>query len=64
MSNEELYEDEEYIYAVCKNPQYEDFYRKKNSTIWHTSKIDAIGEVNISFDKKRYITCLKIIRIT
>lgn len=52
------------IYAVCKNPQYEDFYRKKNSTIWHTSKIDAIGEVNISFDKKRYITCLKIIRIT
>lgn len=59
MSNEELYEDEEYIYAVCKNPQYEDFYRKKNSTIWNTSKIDAIGEVNISFDKKKIYNLFK-----
>lgn len=52
----ELYEDEEYIRAICRIPGYEDFYKekdKRNAKIWHTSKIDEIGEVNISFDRKK-----------
>lgn len=56
MSNDEFYEDEEYIYAICHNPQYNDFYKEKGNRqnkIWWTSKIDCIGELNISFDRKK-----------
>lgn len=52
----EFYEDEEYIRAICRVPGYEDFYKekdKRDAKIWHTSKMDVIGQVNISFDRKK-----------
>lgn len=37
MKNNEFYEDDDYIYAVCDIPGYEDFRKekdKKNNKIW------------------------------
>lgn len=51
-----FYEDENYIYADCYIDGYENFYKdkeNKDSKIWWTSKIDTIGELNISFDRKK-----------
>lgn len=51
-----FYEDENYIYADCYIDGYEDFYKdkeNKDNKIWWTSKIDRIGELNISFDRKK-----------
>lgn len=51
-----FYEDENYIYADCYIDGYEDFYKdkeNKDNKIWWTSKIDTIGELNISFDRKK-----------
>lgn len=56
MSNSDLYEDENYIHAICRIKGYEDFYKEKqnkNSKIWLTKKIDVTGELNISFDRKK-----------
>ncbi len=57
MTKKEFCEDEYYIWAICEVPGYEDFYKekdKKNNKIWWTSKIDDLGELNISFDRKKY----------
>ena len=59
-----FYEDEDYVYAYCYIDGYEDFYKdkeNKDNKIWRTDKIDTIGELNISFDRKKFITCLEII---
>ena len=56
MTKKEFYEDDDYIHAVCDIPGYEDFYKekdKKNNKIWWTSKIDTLGELNISFNRKK-----------
>lgn len=56
MSDSDFYEDENYIYAICRIKGYEDFYKEKknkNSKIWWTNKIGVTGELNISFDRKR-----------
>lgn len=56
MSNSDFYEDENYIYAICRVKAYEDFCKEKknkNSKIWWTKKIDVTGELNISFDRKK-----------
>ncbi|CAG7589954.1 DUF7675 family protein [Peptoniphilus senegalensis] len=61
-----FYEDENYIYADCYIAGYEDFYKdkeNKDNKIWWTRKIDTIGQLNISFDRKKFTTCLKIIHI-
>lgn len=52
----ERYEDEEdtNILADCDIEGYEDFYKDSESAkVWWTSKIDAVGELNISFDRKK-----------
>lgn len=54
--NSEFYQDEDYIYATCHNPEYEDFYKEKKNAknkIWWTSKIDTLGELSISFDREK-----------
>lgn len=51
-----FYEDENYIYADCYIAGYEDFYKdkeNKDNKIWWTRKIDTIGQLNISFDRKK-----------
>ena len=56
MSDSDFYEDENYIYAICRINGYEDFYKEKqnkNSKIWWTNKIDVTGELHISFDRKK-----------
>lgn len=56
MKNNEFYEDDDYVYAVCNISGYGDFYKEKdekNNKIWWTSKIEIIGELNISFDRKK-----------
>lgn len=55
MSDNDFYEDENYIYAICRIKD-EDFYKEKknkNSKIWWTNKIGVTGELNISFDRKK-----------
>lgn len=57
-----FYEDENYIYADCNIGGYEDFYKdkeNKDNKIWWTSKIDTIGELNISFDRKKIYNLFK-----
>ncbi|MDU5466383.1 MAG: hypothetical protein E6084_00755 [Peptoniphilus harei] len=57
-----FYEDENYIYADCNIDGYEDFYKdkeNKDNKIWWTSKIDTIGELNISFDRKKIYNLFK-----
>lgn len=57
-----FYEDENYIYADCNIDRYEDFYKdkeNKDNKIWWTSKIDTIGELNISFDRKKIYNLFK-----
>lgn len=52
----DLEEDEEdtTIYADCDIEGYENFYKEnKDSKVWWTSKINSIGELNISFDRKK-----------
>lgn len=51
-----FYGDENYIYADCYIAGYEDFYKdkeNKDNKIWWTRKIDTIGQLNISFDRKK-----------
>ena len=53
----EQYADEEdtSIWADCDIEGYEDFHKdNEDSKIWWTSKIDTIGELNISFDRKKF----------
>lgn len=60
----EQYEDEEdtSIWADCDIKGYEDFHKSsKESKIWWTNKIDSVGELNLSFDRKKFTTCLRII---
>ena len=60
----EQYADEEdtSIWADCDIEGYEDFHKdNEDSKIWWTGKIDIIGELNISFDRKKFTTCSKII---
>lgn len=52
----ERYEDEEdtSIWANCDIKGYEDFHKNsRDSQIWWTNKIDSVGELNISFDRKK-----------
>lgn len=58
----ELYEDEEdtSIWADCDIKGYEDFHKSsKESKIWWTNKIDSVGELNISFDRKKIYNLFK-----
>lgn len=62
MKNNEFYEDDGYIYAFCDIPGYTDFCKEeknRNNKIWWTSKIDKIGELNISFDRKKIYNLFK-----
>jgi hypothetical protein len=62
MKSNEFYEDDGYIYAVCDIPGYIDFYKEeenRNNKIWWTAKIDKIGELNISFDRKKIYNLFK-----
>ncbi len=62
MKNNEFYEDDDYIYAICDIPGYGDFYKEKDNRsnkIWWTSKIGTFGELNISFDRKKIYNLFK-----
>lgn len=62
MKNNEFYEDDDYIYAVCDIPGYEDFRKekdKKNNKIWWIFKIDTFGEMDFSFDRKKIYNLFK-----
>lgn len=47
-------EEDRSIHAICEIEGYEDFYKEtKDAKIWHTAKNDKIGEINISFERKK-----------
>ncbi|MDY2794791.1 DUF7675 family protein [Peptostreptococcus porci] len=46
--------DDTSIWADCDVEGYENFNKKdEKSKVWWTSKIDSVGELNISFDRKK-----------
>lgn len=62
MKSNEFYEVDGYICAVCDIPGYTDFCKEeenRNNKIWWTTKIDNIGELNISFDRKKIYNLFK-----
>ena len=67
MSNDSLQKLEQYdeeedksIWTDCDIQGYENFRKdNENSEIWWTSKIADIGELNISFDKKKIYNLYK-----
>lgn len=53
-SDEFINAEDETIWADCDIEGYENFHKEsEHSRVWWTAKLDTIGELNISFDKKK-----------
>lgn len=54
LSNLEEYEEDKSIWENCYIDGYENFHKdNENSKVWWTNRIGVIGELNISFDKRK-----------